>query len=366
MKEHEVEPKKLSLHITMGTLFKIAVFALAVYFTYELRGLVLIILSSVVIASVIEPATRWLVKRGIQRVFAAIIMYLAIAGFIAGAITFVIPPLYTETVSAINNLPKHIKTIDILSPIHKGTYNSVKTFFPDIPATVSVGDLTSIFTGTVSDFSGGVFDTIASFFGGIISIILVIVISFYLSVREDGVGEFLGIITPLRHERYVKGLWQRSQNKIGKWMQGQILLALSIGIVTYAALLIVGIPHPLLLAFLAGIFELIPIIGLTLSVIPAFLLAMLDGGLGLGLIVVAVYVVIQQIESHLVYPLVVKKVIGVPPLLVIIALVAGAQLAGLVGALLAVPISVALMEFIDDVERKKRFVTTDTEEEVKV
>jgi predicted PurR-regulated permease PerM len=101
-------------------------------------------------------------------------------------------------------------------------------------------------------------------------------------------------------------------------------------------------------------------------VIPAFLLAMLDGGLGLGLIVVAVYVVIQQIESHLVYPLVVKKVIGVPPLLVIIALVAGAQLAGLVGALLAVPISVALMEFIDDVERKKRFVTTDTEEEVKV
>jgi predicted PurR-regulated permease PerM len=218
----------------------------------------------------------------------------------------------------------------------------------------------------VSDFSGGVFDTIASFFGGIISIILVIVISFYLSVREDGVGEFLGIITPLRHERYVKGLWQRSQNKIGKWMQGQILLALSIGIVTYAALLIVGIPHPLLLAFLAGIFELIPIIGLTLSVIPAFLLAMLDGGLGLGLIVVAVYVVIQQIESHLVYPLVVKKVIGVPPLLVIIALVAGAQLAGLVGALLAVPISVALMEFIDDVERKKRFVTTDTEEEVKV
>jgi predicted PurR-regulated permease PerM len=211
-----------------------------------------------------------------------------------------------------------------------------------------------------------VFDTIASFFGGIISIVLVIVISFYLSVRQDGVGEFLSIITPLRHERYVKGLWQRSQHKIGKWMQGQILLALSVGLVTYVALLIVGIPHPLLLAFIAGVFELIPIIGLTLSVIPAFLLAMFDGGLGLGLIVIAVYVVIQQIESHLVYPLVVKKVIGVPPLLVIIALVAGAQLAGLVGALLAVPISVALMEFIDDVERKKRFVTPNVEEDLKV
>lgn len=350
----------------MGTLFKVGVFALCAYFTYQLRGLILVILAAVVIASVIEPGTRWLVRRGIPRVFSASIMYLAIAAFIAATITFVIPPLYSEAVTAINSLPKHIKTIDILSPIHTGTYNSVKTFFPDLPATVSIGDLASSLTGTISDFSGGLFDTIAGFFGGIISIILVIVISFYLSVRDDGVGEFLGIVTPLKHERYVRSLWQRSQNKIGKWMQGQILLGLSIGVVTYLALLVVGIPHPLLLAFLAGVFELIPIIGLTLSVIPAFLLAMLDGGLGLGLIVVAVYVLIQQIEAHLVYPLVVKKVIGVPPLLVIIALVAGAQLAGFVGALLAVPLSVALMEFIDDVERKKRFVPPDIEESVKV
>lgn len=351
----------------MGTLFKVGVFALAAFFAFQLRGLILIILAAVVIASVIEPGTRWLVRRGIQRVFAAVIMYLAIAAFIAVTVTFVIPPLYSEAVSAINNLPKHIKTIDILSPIHSGTYNSVKTFFPDLPSTVSIGDLASMFTGTISDFSGGVFDTITNFFGGVISIILVVVISFYLSVRDDGVGEFLGIITPLKHERYVKGLWQRSQNKIGKWMQGQILLGLSIGLVTYLSLLVVGIPHPLLLGFLAGIFELIPIIGLILSVIPAFLLAMLDGGLGLGLIVLAIYIVIQQIESHLVYPLVVRKVIGVPPLLVIIALVAGAQLAGFVGALLAVPLSVSLMEFIDDVERKKRFVEeSPADEDVKV
>lgn len=362
----QAEPKHLNLHISMGTLFKVGIFALVAFFAFQLRGLILIILSSVVIASVIEPGVRWLVKRGIQRVFATTIMYLLIVGFIAGTFTFVIPPLYSETVSAINSLPKHIKTIDVLSPINKGIYSSVKTFFPDVPASISLGDLASLFTGTISDFSGGIFDTIANFFGGIISILLVVVISFYLSVRQDGVGEFLAIITPLKHERYVRGLWQRSQNKIGKWMQGQILLAVSIGLATYISLLIVGIPHPLLLAFLAGVFELIPVIGLTLSVIPAFFLAMFDGGLGLGLIVIAVYVVIQQIEAHLVYPLVVKKVIGVPPLLVIISLVAGAQLAGLVGALLAVPLSVALMEFIDDVERKKRFVETGAEEDIKV
>jgi predicted PurR-regulated permease PerM len=146
-------------------------------------------------------------------------------------------------------------------------------------------------------------------------------------------------------------------------MQGQILLGVFVGIVTYVSLLIAGIPHPLLLAFLAGIFELIPIVGMTLSAVPAFFLATLDGGFGLGLIVIAIYLCIQQIEAHIVYPLVAKKVIGIPPLMVIVALVAGAELAGLVGALLAVPLSVVLMELIEDIEKHKRFTPVDVKTE---
>ncbi len=354
--EHSSE-QKLNIHVSMGTLFKVAAFALCAYFLYQLKGLVLVVLSAVVIASVIEPGIRFLVRRGIQRVFSAVMMYLAIFGFAVGMISFVLPPLFSEMVSAINSLPKYVQTIDILNPLNQETLKSVNTFFPGLPNTVSIGDLAGIITNMVSNFSGGLFDTVAGFFGGIISLVLVVVISFYLSVRNDGVGEFLAVITPLRHEKYARGLWLRSQHKIGKWMQGQMLLALGVGIVTYFALLVAGIPHPLLLAFVAAVFELVPIIGTTFAAIPAFFLATLSGGLGLGLIVIAIYVVIQQIEAHVLYPLVVKKVIGVPPLLVIIALVAGAQLAGLVGALLAVPLSVALMEFIDDVEKKKRFVS---------
>jgi len=346
--------KKITLNISTATLFKIGIFCLLSYLAVELRGLVLVILCAVVIASVIEPGTKWLTKKGIQRVFAAMIMYLAIATGFTVVFTFVLPPLFSETVAAINGLPKYVKTIDVFSTLNKDTFKSVKTFFPDIPNTISVGDLASLFTTTISDFSGGLFDTVTGFFGGIISLMLVVVISFYLSVRDDGVGEFLGIITPPKHEKYVRGLWQRSQNKIGKWMQGQVILGVLVSVMVYISLLAFGIPHPLLLAFLAGIFELIPIVGMTLSAVPAFFLATLDGSFGLGLIVVLIYILIQQIEAHIIYPIVVKKVIGVPPLLVIIALVAGAEIAGLVGALLAVPISVALMEFIEDVEKHKK------------
>jgi predicted PurR-regulated permease PerM len=351
---NDAHDKKLIIQVSSATLFKIGIFCLLSYLAIELRGLVLVILCAVVIASVIEPGTKWLTKKGIQRVFAAMIMYLSIATALTVVFTFVLPPLFSETVAAINGLPKYVKTIDVFSSLNKDTYKSVKTFFPDIPSTISVGDLASLFTATISDFSGGLFDTVTGFFGGIISLLLVVVISFYLSVRDDGVGEFLGIITPPKHEKYVRGLWQRSQNKIGKWMQGQIVLGLVVGLMVYISLLIFNIQHPLLLAFLAGIFELIPIVGMTLSAIPAFFLATLDGSFGLGLIVVLIYIIIQQIEAHIIYPLVVKKVIGVPPLLVIISLVAGAEIAGLVGALLAVPLSVALMEFIEDMEKNKK------------
>ncbi|MBU3668666.1 MAG: AI-2E family transporter [Candidatus Taylorbacteria bacterium] len=356
----EPRPKqKLTIEISMGTLFKVAIFVLCIYAAITLRGLILVLISAVVIASVIEPGTRWLTRRGIQRVFAASIMYIGIAAVAAATFSFVVPPLFSETASALNSLPKYVKTIDIFNPLTGNAYKSVKTFFPDIPNTISIGDLAGYTAGALSQFSGGLFDTVTGFFGGVVSIVLVVVISFYLSVRDDGVGEFLSIITPLRYEKYVKGLWQRSQNKIGKWMQGQLLLGLFVGVLTYVALLIAGIPHALLLAFLAAIFELVPIVGMSISAIPAFILATLDGGFGLGLIVIAIYVVIQQIESHIMYPLVAKKVIGIPPLMVIIALVAGAELAGLVGALLAVPLSVVLMELIEDVEKNKRFSTTE-------
>lgn len=345
----------------MGTILKVLLAVVALGIAFQLRGLILIVLTSVVIASIVEPGTRWFVRKNIPRALAAALVYFIIVLGIISIASFVIPPLFSETLAALNSLPKYVKTIDLFSGT-TSAFLGFKTLFPDLPSTISIGNVIGIFTDTISSFSGGVFDTVASFFGGIISIILVAVISFYLSVREDGVADFLAVITPVQYERYVRNLWKRTQMKIARWMQGQIILALFVGIATYIGLLAAGVSHPFLLAFVAAVFELIPVIGLTLSLIPAFLFALLDGGVGLALIVLAIYIIIQQIEAHAIYPLVVKRIVGVPPLLVIIALVAGAELAGFVGAILAVPLSVVLMEFIEDAERRKKMQMLATEE----
>jgi predicted PurR-regulated permease PerM len=348
-----MDDKALNIRITVGTIIKAIIIFVIALAVYKLRDLVFVLLTAIVIASVIEPGTKWFVRHKIPRLLAAILMYLLVATILIGIFSFVLPPLFTETISALDGVPKYIKTIDILSPLNRSGINGVEALFPSLPNTISIGDVVSTVANAVSGFSGGIFDSINNFFGGIIDVILVLVISFYLSVREDGVGEFLAIITPIEYETYIRGLWRRSEDKIGKWMQGQILLALVVGIMVYFSMLIVGIKHPLLLAALSAVFELIPVVGMTISAIPAFFLAFLDGGIGLGLIVIGIYIFIQQIEAHIIYPIVVKKIIGVPPLLVIIALVAGAELAGFVGAILAVPLSVALMELLDDVDKRK-------------
>ena len=182
---------------------------------------------------------------------------------------------------------------------------------------------------------------------------LIIVFSFYFAVVETGVDDFLRIIVPSNYRSYVLDLWRRSQKKIGLWMQGQILLAVIIGVLVYLGLTVLGIPHALLLAVLAALFELIPVFGPILASVPAILIGFVDGGLTLGLLVIAFYVIIQQFENHLIYPLVVTKVVGVPPLLVILALIIGAKLAGFLGILLSVPMAAAIQEFVTDIQNRR-------------
>jgi len=213
---------------------------------------------------------------------------------------------------------------------------------------------------TFSTASGGFLRTVSAIFGGILGFILVIVFSFYFSVQETGVDDFLRIVTPMEYQDKAIDLWKRSQVKIGLWMQGQLVLAVLISVLVYLGLTILGVRYALLLAILAGIFELIPVFGPILSSIPAIGISFIDGGTSLALYVIGFYVIIQQFENHLIYPLVVTKVVGVPPLLVILALIVGANLAGFFGIILSVPAAAVIQELVRDIQADREKVKKKT------
>ncbi len=317
---------------------------------YVFRDLVLVLLTAVVFASAVEPATRWFGRRGIPRIPAVLIIYTGALLTLIGLFYALIPPFLEDAVGLIRLLPQYIDP-EILG---YSTNNEVVGEAQHLSETASLGALITGLHEFISGNSGGFLGVLSAVFGGILSAVLIFVFSIYLSVQEDGVANFLRVVTPARHEAYVIHLWRRTQHKIGRWMQGQLLLGVAVGVMVYIALLVLGVRYALLLAILAAVFEIIPIFGPILAAIPAIAVAFADGGIVAALIVAGLYTLIQQLENHLLYPMVVRKVVGVPPFLVIIALFVGARLAGFLGILLSVPVAAALREYVGDWERKKR------------
>jgi len=337
--------------ITFDSWIKCAVIVIIVYALYMVSDFILVIIASVVIASAIEPAVAAAKKRNIPRLPAVLSVYLISALVFVGLFYFLLLPLAGEISSFIRTLTIYSNSITnggILSDLFR-----TQNLFGGFDTPVLIRELSAQLNSLSAFLSQGIFSGASLIFGGIFNFVLILVLSFYLVAQEDGVSKFLKMITPMQHERYVIGLWRRSQHKIGLWMQGQLLSSALMALLVYLSLLIIGVPHALLLAVLAGVFELIPLVGATLAAIPTIFIAYTWGGMSIALIVAGLYIVIQQLEGHLIYPLVVKKMVGIPPIISIVSLVVGGTLAGFLGVLISVPVAAALMEFISDFEERK-------------
>lgn len=322
--------KNIHISLSSGTILKTILIIGLIGLLYYIRDIVLVVLAAIVIASAIEPVAHWCIQHKIRRLPAVIGIYVILAILLAGFFIFFVPSLLDETFMYLSNLPDSISFAE-------------RSF--------SVKDFVETSKYAISGTGAGAFKTASLLFGGALSLILMVVLSFYLAVQEDGVGNFLKIVSPIKHHDYIINLWKRSQKKIGYWMQGQLLLGLIVGILVYLGLMVLGVKHALLLASVAAVFEIIPVFGPILAAVPAVLVALVDSGATQGVIVTGLYLIIHQFENHLLYPLVVRKIVGISPMVVILALIIGLKLGGVLGALLSVPMAAALMEWIDDIEK---------------
>lgn len=333
------------VNISVSTIIKTVLVLVLFYVMYLLSDLILVILTSIVVASCAEPATKWFMRKKIPRVPSALLVYTLFLGTFAGMFYFFLPPLLQDFSLFFASLPEYLSFLDKWNPWpnvldYKLILNEMIARFSPVSG---IGGASNV--GNITGALGEIFRSVFNF-------ILVLVLSFYFAVQEKGIENFLKIIVPQKNEKYIVDLWYRSQNKIGKWMQGQMLLGVLVGALVYLLLLVLGFKEAFLLAFLAAVFELIPVFGPTLSAIPAVMIGFTMSA-SMGFLTIGAYFLIQQFENHLIYPVVVRKVIGVPPILVILALIIGFQLAGFMGLILSVPLAATLMEFVNDLEKKK-------------
>ncbi len=347
----DLTENQISINITTGTIIKTVIIGLLFWFLWVIRDLVLVLVTSIVIASAINPISNFISKKlKAPRVVSVIGIYASIAMFFLGIFAVFLPPFISDIKTTFYRIPVYLDELNSEKISDMPGFDIIVSSIRDMEITE---DVLNIVTGTFSGATVGFLTTASAIFGGALSFILIVIISFYLSVQKDGVGDFLKIVTPLKNEKYVLDLWARSQRKIGLWMQGQLLLAVIVGVLTFMLLSVFGVPNPVMLAFIAMILELVPLFGPILAAIPAVALALLSGGVTLGFITLCIFIVIQQFENHLIQPLVIKKIVGIPALVAIFAIIIGAKIAGFLGILISVPLAAIVMEFLSDIEKKK-------------
>lgn len=332
------------LEISTLSIVKVIAVVLGIVLVYYILDILALLFVAFIIAASMSYPTNWLVKNKIPRLLAVIISYVVLFIIVALLIWMVIPPLAGELSNLSSTLPDYITKL-------QSSVNWLQNAI--IPTDlISNTEILKNISSRLSLFSNNIFSTIGSIFGGIISFLVVMVISIYLTLQQHGLKKALLAIIPMTHQVYAGNLIDRIEKRVGGWVAGQLLLALIIGTMTYIGLTLLGVKYALALAVMSGILEIVPYIGPIISAIIAAGLAIIQSPI-LAIWVLVLFFIIQQSENHLIVPLVMSRTVGLNPLTVIIAILIGEKLAGLFGILISVPAAAILLEFVRDYKTAK-------------
>lgn len=311
---------------------------------YQVRGQLLLIYVSALLATGLAPLVRMIERqrvlpigrRRLPRTAAILAIYAAFLGAIAGLVSAVLPPLVAQARQLWTDLPRRIELLQ-----------AQLVAWQVLPATVTLTDLLERAPAGSGDAVNAVLGAIWGFVGGLFGFVSILLLTFYLLVESQGVQDlFVRLFPPDRRDR-VAAVSARAAVKVSAWLGSQMLLGFIIGVTTAVGLALMGVPYFYVLALIAGVGELIPMVGPLLAAVPAVIVAFtVSPGLAVG---VAVFFLVQQaIENNVLVPKVMGERVGLSAVTVIVALSIGSSLLGLVGALLAVPTAAIVQVLVEE------------------
>jgi predicted PurR-regulated permease PerM len=349
------------ISISTGTMVRAVLVLVCVFLLWFLRDLALVVLTSIVIASFIDSSVPYFERIGIKnRIFGIVLFYTISLLILAGMFYLFAPLLITEIYNFSTFLSAYIPNISFFNFFQNEAFSGAKDIVGALSGHFSISTLLSVSKAFVLNLSGGFVQILSVAFGSIFNFVLIILVSFYLSVQEKGIENFLHIIVPIQYDDYVVDLWTRSSRKIGLWVKGQMLLGFVVGVLIYLILSLLGIEYALLLAIITGIMEMVPY-GILVAMIPTFAFSYLSNGFGSALMVTGAYIIVHEFDVFLFTPLIIKKIVGLSPIVIILAVVVGFELGSFWGAILAIPVAVIVMEFLSDIEKNKILAKTKNE-----
>ena len=322
------------IEISSKTIIFTVGFILMLGVIWLIKDLIFSLFIAFIIAGALHQPVYFLEKRGISRSISSFIVYFIFVFTIFYLFTLIIPPLAGEIIILFKNLPNIIIKV-------------FPTMAPNFDMSFLSNNIPSLANETINliktAFSNVIFITSTLFFG------------FYFLLEKNIAQRLLGNFFDDTELNKISLISDRAQKRMSGWFWGEIVLMIVVGLLTYVGLSLMGMKYALALAVLSGLLEVIPGLGPITATIPAFFIGLSQSYVS-GLSMIALYFTVQQLENNLIVPFVMKKALGMHPIITLMALIIGGKVAGMLGLILAIPTTIFLETILIEVNKfdKKR------------
>jgi predicted PurR-regulated permease PerM len=306
---------------------------LVAYGAYVIRGLLVLVLVALFVAVSLEPVVRWLVKRGLRRPFAVLVIVVILVALTAVFIWSIVPPLVGQGGRFIDDLPSYLRRLSTQS-------KAVREVTDRYHLTAR---LTSLLADLPGRLAGGAIGQLRRFLSVLASTLTVLVLSIYFMAALPRIQHGVIMLFPYKRRTRATEIVDVVVAKVGGYMIGNIIISLFAGVSTFICLEIVRVPFAVPLAVTVALTDLIPMIGATLGAVICVVAAVFTVGIWpRSVIVLLFFIGYQQLENYLIAPRVIRNTVDLSAVVVLLAALVGGAVLGLIGAIMAIPVTAAV------------------------
>lgn len=358
-----VKKEELVIHFSLLSTAKATVVVLLLialsHFLADITQILLIFFIAILFSAALTPTVNSLQKYKIPRgvsVLGIFLIMLFILGFFVSQLIPLVATQLIELAKSLTSLIEKIGNGDVNIPFGDRLEPMIQDFLSHIDRETLINEVKTrleSFAGELQGLAGDTFGVIKTIFNGIFNFVLVLILTFFLVVSGKDVNDFFVSLFPSKHGAYIVNKIETIQQKIGYWLRGQVILMFLMFGLSLTGLLILGIDNALTLAMMTGIAELIPVVGPIAAGIPAVLVAFNESP-WLVLWMLGLIILLQQIEGNILVPLVMRKAVGLSPIIIILAMMIGLQKLGIVGMIMAIPVATTVSIFVKEYAEKEK------------
>ncbi len=324
-----------------------------VHMLLELTQILTFILIALFVALGLEPLVSYLVRHGLRRGWAVLVVMLGLLSGLAFIGWMVVPTFVQQITTLVDASPTYITDLQHNQVVEQldGRFHIVEKVQEQAKSSINAGTLTSVL--------GGVLGAGKALVDGVVAVVTVLVLTLYLMVALPSVKTTCYKLVPQRRRARVVFLGEEISRRVGGYVLGQTTVAVINGILTWVMLIVLGLPYPAVLAVLAGLLALVPIVGTIVGGLIITLVA-LTVGWSTALLALAYYIAYHVFEAYVLSPRIMHRAVDVPAVVTIVAVLAGGTLLGIIGALIAIPVAAGLSLIYDQVlvPRQQGLTTT--------